>query len=116
VGAQDLIQERIAENQSTFRDANEKIEVAADHMGLYGRVPFICECADVGCSEIVRLTLNDYERVRQHPRRFFTAVGHEDTSVDTGAGVVVEERDEYVIVEKIDLAGEIAADRYEDLT
>jgi hypothetical protein len=38
----DIAQERIALNQSTFREANERIEGAADKMALVGPVPFIC--------------------------------------------------------------------------
>jgi hypothetical protein len=51
--------------------------------------------------------------VRRHPRRFFNAPGHEALSVESGAAVVVERKDHYVLVDKIDLAGEIAAERYE---
>jgi hypothetical protein len=39
----ELTQERIAENQATFRDANERIESTADQMNLAGRVPFTCD-------------------------------------------------------------------------
>ncbi|MDX6476852.1 MAG: hypothetical protein QOH95_2363 [Gaiellaceae bacterium] len=84
-------------------------------MGLVGRVPFICECADRACTEIVRLSLEEYEELRRHPRRFFNAPGHEALSVEAGAGVVVGTEDGYVVVDKVDLAGDIAAARYEDL-
>ena len=65
----DLTTERIAENQCSFREANEKIEAAADNMELLDRIPFICECADANCMEIVRLSQDEYEVVRQHPTR-----------------------------------------------
>jgi hypothetical protein len=43
----DLTARRIAENEATFRHANEQIEDAAvDHR--VRRPPFICECADPG--------------------------------------------------------------------
>jgi len=109
----DLTAVRIAENQSTFREANEKIEATADRMGLDGEVPFICECADRSCTEIVRLSLAAYAEVRAHSRRFFNAPGHEAMSVENGAGTVVAEREGYVVVEKIDVAGEVAASSYE---
>jgi hypothetical protein len=110
-----LSEERLAENQATFRSANERIEAAAEDMGLYEPVPFICECSDERCTEIVRLTLTDYEDVRANPRRFFNAPGHERLSVGAGAAVVVERRPSYVLVDKIGVAGEIAVDRYRDL-
>jgi hypothetical protein len=106
--ASDLTPERIALNQIAFRQANEQIEAAADRMGLIGRVPFICECADPSCTEIVRLSNEAYEEVRQHPRRFFTAPGHQTIAVEAGAATLVEEHKTNVIVEKIGVAGEIA--------
>jgi hypothetical protein len=112
---EDLTQVRIAENQSAFRVANERIEAAASNLGLAEPVPFICECADRECTEIVRLTFDGYEDVRQYPRRFFNAPGHEALSVGAGAGVVVDRHDGYVVVEKIDLAGEIAVETYDEL-
>lgn len=111
--ADELSQARIAENQSTFRAANEKIEAAAEDIGLDDEVPFICECPVETCTEIVRLTLAAYTEIRRHPRRFFNAPGHEATSVRSGAGVVVEECESYVVVEKVGVAGELAAEEYE---
>jgi hypothetical protein len=115
MATKDLTQVRIAENQSRFREANETIQASANNIGLADPIPFICECADRACTEIVRLTFDGYEDVRQYPRRFFNATGHEAISVEAGAGVVVDRYDEYVVVEKIDLAGEIAAETYDEL-
>jgi hypothetical protein len=84
-------------------------------MAISGQVPFICECADERCTEIVRLSLDGYEDVRSHPRRFFNAPGHEALSVGAGAAVVVEELPGYVLVDKIDIAGEVAEQRYDRL-
>jgi hypothetical protein len=111
----DLTQERIALNQSTFREANERIEAAADDMALVGPVPFICECPDRSCVEIVRVDLDTYEVVRQHPRRFITARGHQQIAVDAGAAVVIEELPDRVVVEKIGRAGEVAEKQYSRL-
>ncbi len=106
---------RIAEKQVEFREANGQIEVAADRMDLAGQVPFIYECAEESCTEIVQLSIEAYEEVRQHPRRFFNALGYDALSVASGAAVVVAGRSGYVLVEKIDLAGEIAEEQYEKL-
>ena len=107
---------RIAQNQATFREANEQIELSAEKMKLYDRpVPFICECPREQCTEIIRLTLDEYEAVREDPTYFATAPGHEDASVESGAGRVVARYDEYVLVQKIGLAGEIAKERLHDL-
>jgi hypothetical protein len=110
----ELTQERIAENQVSFRKANERIEATADQMNLAGRVPFICECSDLACMEIVRLDFDEYEDVRQHPRRFFTVPGHAEAAVQVGAARVAKRLPGYTLVDKINLAGEIAEQRYDD--
>jgi hypothetical protein len=113
----DMTKVRIAENQSRFREANEQIEAAADRMHLVDPVPFLCECPRPECTELLRASLDEYEEIRQHPRRFLTAPGHQDIAVETGAGVVVDEVEgRYVIVEKVGVAGEIAAERYDELS
>src|SRR4051812_50219639 len=70
--------ERVARNDSTFRHANEQIERAAEPLGIEP-VPFLCECAEERCTEIVRLTLAQYEAVRAEPRWFVNAPGHEQS-------------------------------------
>src|SRR3954463_8482351 len=106
VSAVDLSAERVARNDAVFREANEAIaETAAEH-GLTERVPLICECAEPTCTEIVRLSVAEYEMVRAEPRWFLNAPGHE---VAAGPhGKVIERRDGYVVVEKIGEAGAIA--------
>jgi len=103
-----LTQVRIAENQVTFRAANESIESAAGSIGLDGDVPFICECAEPTCTALVRLSLAAYEEIRSNPRLFFNLPGHEVIAVRNGASVVVAERPGYVLVEKTGIAGEVA--------
>ncbi len=100
------MEERIALNQATFREANERINAAAGVYDVDIPVPFICECADPTCAEIVRLALSEYEEVRADPRHFLNVPGHQAAA--QGAAAVVAERDGYVIAEKIGHAGEIA--------
>ena len=101
---------RIAENESMFRAANERIELEAESIGYQGeKVPFVCECPDLSCTDIVELTLVDYEDIRSGPTRFFVVPGHEALAVQAGAAVVIEERDDVCISEKIGIAGEVAA-------
>ena len=77
-------------------------------------MPFICECADTDCTDIVRLTLHQYENVRRHPRRLFAVPGHEPVAVEAGAGVLVEKAADYVLVDKIGAAGDVAESDHED--
>ena len=98
--------QRIAQNDSAFRDANERIGAAADAYNIQTAIPFICECADPVCTEIVMLKIDEYEEIRTDPRRFLNAPGHEATS--EGTAVVVAQRDGYVIVQATGHAGDVA--------
>jgi hypothetical protein len=99
--------ERVARNDATFRAANEKIRVAAETFAAtVERVPFICECAEERCVEVVRLDLEQYREIRSNRRWFLNVPGHEVAA--RGWGEVVATRQEYVIVEKLGIAGEIA--------
>ncbi len=101
-----MTQERIGRNDSIFRDANEGIRAAAEEHGADFRVPFICECADPECRELVLLTVEEYRRVRQDPRWFVNALGHQVAA--QGAADVIARYDGYLVVEKTGRAGEVA--------
>jgi hypothetical protein len=102
-----VTEERIARNDSLFRAANERIESVAEEQELTVEpVPFLCECADLQCTQITPLTLEEYWHVRSNPRWFINAPGHQ--SAGLGAVAVVEPHATYVIVEKQGHAGEVA--------
>ena len=103
-----LSEERIARNDALFREANEDIESAAMSLDWDEdqRVPFICECADRSCKQILRLSLQEYEQIRANPRTFLNALGHHVAA--HGAAVVIAETNRYEIVEKIGHAGDVA--------
>src|SRR5437763_533946 len=73
----DTSAERSARNEDAFRKANERIQLAAVEFDADEALPFLCECPDPACIEMVRLTLGQYAQVRAHPRRFVVASGHE---------------------------------------
>jgi hypothetical protein len=101
-----LTEERIARNEATFRQANERIAEAAEGLEVQSLVPFICECANPACRELLSLSLDAYRAVREDPRRFLNAPGHHQAAL--GAAKVVERRDGYEVVEKVGHAGEVA--------
>jgi hypothetical protein len=102
--------ERIAANEATFRDANEWIEERARQLDFESPVPFLCECGEPQCREILRLTLSEYEAVRRAGgNRFFVVPGHE--RVAGASGVVHERNDTFFVVEKVGRAGEVAEER-----
>src|SRR5580765_124708 len=96
---------RAAQNEISFREANEKLGDKRTELAVEGRTPFLCECSDARCTELIRLTLPEYEHVRAEPTWFLVAVGH-----DPGAGSIAEEHDGYAIVKKTGVAGELAED------
>jgi hypothetical protein len=88
---------RRAENEATFRRANEDLKGKAQELGLLGRqeTPYLCECGEAGCAQVLTLTRAEYEHVRSHPKRFFVVPGHD------GVGERVVERNEtFSVVEK----------------
>jgi hypothetical protein len=87
---------RRAANEATFRAANEQIEQSAKNLNLSMLpVPFICECEDERCTQIVRLTLTEYEQVRLDPVRFFVSPGHQSEP-----DRVLAEAETYTTIEK----------------
>ena len=104
--------ERVAAVAAIFREANEKIELAAHNAVLTGPIPFICECADPGCSAIVRLTFEQYEQVRAEAHRFVTMPGHEALAVEAGAAEIVIAA-EHIVVRLTGVAATIAAQDYD---
>ena len=101
-----LTARRVAQNQARFREANEGIEQAALEYHVDGSLPFICECSDPNCVEILRLKLADYEAVRATPTHFIYAPGHHRAA--GGWGNVIERRDGYEVVAKLGDAAAVA--------
>ncbi len=96
--------ERIAVNESDFRDLNERLE-ANVHRGATepDYAGFVCECGDRDCDTTVRMTLPAYEAIRDDSRLFFVVPGHEASDTED----VVEDGDGYVVVRKHDEVAEI---------
>jgi hypothetical protein len=101
----DESERRLARNEALFRETNEAIE-----RGQWGDDPakpvrFRCECSRMNCNEAVEATLAEYEEVRQFPRRFIVADGHDMPEIET----VVRREASFVVVEKRSAAGDTAA-------
>src|SRR5215218_576175 len=92
-------QERIAKNNTIFRDANEHIRAKAEeYQSDIERIPFLCECPREDCTELVPLTTSEYSEVRSNDSHFFMVPDHADA--ERPLGTVVQREDGYVIVEK----------------
>ena len=92
-------EERIQANNDRFREANETIQEQADRLGAdMDQLPFLCECPDEECVEILLLTRDEYTDVRKHDDHYVTAVGHEDR--EKPIGQVVARNSGYIVVAK----------------
>jgi hypothetical protein len=94
----DRRQKRIAKNETSFRDINERLEEGlrrVPHAPEHER--FICECGSRECESSVLLSLAEYEAVRGDSRRFFVVPGHVYPEVER----VVSVNDRYEVIEKI---------------
>lgn len=109
-GGSPVTAERVARNEATFREANEGIRAVAaqTELATHDLVPFICECAEIRCTEIVQLSTEEYEAVRDVPTRFLYARGHERSAARWVR--VVDEFDRYTLVEKVGEAAAIVAE------
>jgi hypothetical protein len=104
-------EERIARNETLFREFNERVEDVADTFDLRAegeslRIGVVCECGNLDCLERLELTRAAYEEVRSDPRCFVVVPGHEDMNIAR----VVGREEGYLVVEKIDEAAEIAVE------
>jgi len=82
----------IVHTEYIFRQANERIRQAAEEHELDIPIPFICECPNPGCSQIILMPLDEYRAVRADPSRFINKAGHESATV-------LARHDQYVVVD-----------------
>jgi hypothetical protein len=103
--------QRLARNETVFREVNERIEELTREGGkseLPGATPdlldALCECGNRDCTELLRITISEYERVRQEPTHFLVAPGHAIPDIEE----VVETEQQFQIVRKLAGEGDLA--------
>ena len=95
--------ERRVRNEGLFREVNDRIEELSKDVEAQGIAPdgglieFHCECGRESCTERVRLTVAEYQRVRSDNDRFAIVPGHETPGVE----VVVETGERFLVVDKL---------------
>ena len=95
--------ERRALNENVFREMNERLEQLGEEFGD-DIVEFLCECADPACAAPLSIPVSLYEAVRNHPRWFLVVPGHQREGLER----VIEEHADYLVIEKVGEAGEVA--------
>jgi hypothetical protein len=91
--------ERLARNQTLFREVNERLVAMTDGQGDW--VAFLCECSRVDCAETIELSQDEYNKVRARATTFVIVPGHETPEVED----VVASNGRYDIVEKTEGVG-----------
>ena len=100
---------RIAENEVAFRTANESLRSVFEHADAFeDRFPFLCECGDSRCTVLVMMPLDAYAELREYGDRFVISPGHKQLDSE----LILDETDEYQVIEKTGAAGEIARARW----
>jgi hypothetical protein len=102
-------EERVARNELAFRQANETLrgvfESAVEDEAAE-TFPFLCECGERECMEVVPLSLETYACVRAEPTHFVILAGHKQLESER----IVAAGEGWEVVEKSGVAGEIARD------
>jgi hypothetical protein len=89
--------ERAARNQLLFRSVNARIEELGEKVLTSAHeVDFACECADTECTEMIALTLPEFQAIKRIKNQFIVRAGHNLPEVED----VLATRDGYAIVTK----------------
>jgi hypothetical protein len=88
---------RLGKNEAIFREVNERIEgINLAFAQVTETMTLVCECGDLACTEQFRMSLPDYEALRQDSTLFAIKPGHEATDVED----VVTKSDAFWVVQK----------------
>ena len=103
----DAREERLARNESLFRDLNEQVELVAKPLDSDGHFfAFFCECSNIDCTLSMPMSLADYEGVRADPTNFVVAPGHELPEIEE----VIRRTPDFQIVRKHGDAARLVAE------
>jgi hypothetical protein len=103
-------EERLARNEAIFREINERTRSLQERFGpedpTTAYEEFLCECGDQLCVERVKLTLREYESVRDESTQFVVRPGHSVARIER----VLRKTDRYAVVVKLGDAAEVSED------
>jgi hypothetical protein len=98
---------RAAQNQTLFREVNERMKDLNEHLAWQpDKGDWLCECEDETCFERIRMALPEYELLRADGNRFAVKPGHEDSEVDE----VTDRHEQYLVVAKLGAGGVYATE------
>jgi hypothetical protein len=92
---------RLIKNEESFRHYNnrrlqsEPVQATDDDE----RIPFVCECGDMGCVQALVATAAEFTEAHSAPDRFMVLPGHVFDDVER----VIASHDGYDVVEKYEM-------------
>lgn len=89
-------EERVARNEATSREINEKLKEAHEGTPPDEDLRIVCECGHLECDRLLAITLPEYEQIRAEPTRFAVVRDHVISDVE----YVIDETDRFVVVVK----------------
>jgi len=96
-----------AQNQDLFRTVNERVrDLSSGFADLSHVSDWVCECANVSCTERINLTAEEYERVRAESADFLISPSQEHVVPEVED--VLNRHEEYWVVRKTGEAGLVA--------
>jgi hypothetical protein len=93
---------RMAQNESLFREVNERVHDVAGTRRDDATYEYLCECSNTDCTFRIELTRSEYEAVRAEPTQFAVRPDHFIPEIET----VLTSNERYAIVRKTGEAGE----------
>lgn len=92
---------RRADNEAAFQKINQQLKESAlktfaDPDQRISKLEFFCECSDRECLAPLMATIDSFESISKHPRRFLVLPGHEQADIED----VLERNTDYWVVEK----------------
>ena len=89
-------QQRLVQNQRSFRAANERFGGMVESRADGRRVPFLCECADLDCRGRIEMTTSDYDAIHVVRSHYILLPGH---TVAEGGTVQDANGDGYLVAQ-----------------
>jgi hypothetical protein len=103
----DAREERLARNESLFRELNEQVELVAKPLDSDAHLfAFFCECSNIDCTLSMPMPLAVYEGVRADPTTFVVAPGHDLPEIEE----VISRTADYQVVRKHGDAARLVAE------
>ncbi|MBW4061751.1 hypothetical protein HJC99_04255 [Candidatus Saccharibacteria bacterium] len=95
---------RRAENEVIFKEYNEALldrvnAILPEANKPSYEIAFICECSEETCQDRIELSVEQFKRLTNHPRRFILKHHHEQEDIEQ----IVELLPQFEVVEKFEL-------------